>query len=115
MEKKNADTASLIRLPDDFNPYQALDALLGTVIALRTQLANEVITDAPIPDETLHALHGLSELAERLARDFHRYFLAIEDLTTIRLPRNAEDFERLSFRNVREVREPELAYVSSRH
>lgn len=115
MEKKNADTASLVRLPDDFNPYQALDALLGTATALRALLADDVITEAPIPDETLHALRGLSELAEKLARQFHHYFLAIESLTAIRLPRNAEDFEKLSFRNVRGVREPEPVYTASRH
>lgn len=101
------------RLPDNFHPYRSLDAILGISQALRLLVTDDAFLESNLPDSTFHAATGLVEQLEHLVLDFHRYFCAIEDITSIRLPCNAADFERLSiFRNA--VREPSVLYVVNR-
>lgn len=111
--KNNTNKELSVRLANDFHPYRSLDAILGISQALRLLVTDEAFHESNLPDTTFHAFTGLTEQLERLVLDFHHYFCAIEDVTSIRLPRNSADFERLSaVRNA--VREPSALYVVNR-
>ena len=101
------------RVSPDFHPYRSIDAILGISQALRLLVADEAFLESNLPEPTFHAFTGLTEQLERVVREFHHYLCMIEDITSIRLPRNAADFERLSiFRS--SVREPSALYVVTR-
>lgn len=67
------------RVPADFNPWLALDALMGITDSLFWQLTEGPAADAVRDAETHARLVGLAYSARTLARELNTYFRAASE------------------------------------
>lgn len=107
------DNNTSYRMPDDFNPHFAVDAIRALAWAI-----NRFVNEGPGTSMRLkrgeHAsLGAMTELLQDIAFDFHDYFVDIENRTTLHLPKCEADFEALHVRHARQhkVEEPPAVYA----
>ena len=62
------------KVPDDFDPWKALDALQGTTEAILWHLTEGPASEKPMSSGALASVQGLTFLAARLARELNAYF-----------------------------------------
>lgn len=106
------DSETAYSLPEGFNPWMALDAIRGLSNGIHHVLNDGAGTQEQMAYGDRAALDGLVELLREQVHALHDYFTHVSDVTTLKLPRTAADFEALHVRHARkdEVREPAAVY-----
>ncbi|MBW3567775.1 MAG: hypothetical protein KY410_07440 [Proteobacteria bacterium] len=112
MEKKN----STYRMPEGFDPYDAMDAIRGLVDAIHHFLLEGPGTMSRIPYPDKAGLNAIVELLRAQAHSMHDYIAELENRTTLELPRTQEELDALDFRHAKddEVKDEPALYLVRR-
>ncbi len=111
MDDKTNTRPAPYRMPEDFDPLTAADAVRGLTDAIHSFMTEGPGTEAVVPRGDQAGMLALLELLQVNAQGLHDYLLDIENRTTLELPRSEADFERLHVRHSKdEVREMAAVY-----
>lgn len=118
MKNKNTIQTTEYRPAPNFDAIDHANALKGIAEALHWLMTEGAGTERHISTDTRTSLLGLIDIQQKLMRELHQWLVNIENLTTVRLPHTAEDFDQLHVsrqadRNA--VREPRTVYSIQRH
>lgn len=98
MEEKSTNPGEY-RPPEDFNPYNHADAIKGIAECLHDLFTEGRATDIRHSNELRSTIVGLVWAQHKFVQELHEWLMNIENLTTIRLPIRAEDFDEHHVRN----------------
>lgn len=90
-------------IPPDFDPFRALDALLGAAEAMHWYLTEGPATEEPLPPDAEASINGLAWLTALLSRQLNAYFRQLSEA--------GYEFPELSARGDDEVREQAPPYA----
>lgn len=66
-------------IPPDFDPWRALDALMGATDAIHWYLTEGPAAEDPLPPDAHASLNGLAWLAALLSRQLNGYFRMLSE------------------------------------
>lgn len=107
------DSKTAYPLPENFNPWTALDAIRGLADALHQMVVEGPAAEDAMSDGDHASLEGLTALMREKVHALHAYFRLLGDITTVRLPVTAADFEAVHVKHAKsdEVREEAPLYL----
>jgi len=106
------EDSNTYRVPEDFNPWNSVDAIRGLVDAVHQFHLEGPGTESVIPFGDKAGLNALIELLQVEAHALHDYLHEISNSTTLSLPLTDEDFEAIGYgRNRNEVKERQALYA----